>query len=83
MDIEYQRIDDETINVSSPSCRGFDWQLIRQSGGTYAHIAGKTDEDGDEEIVIEEYDAPDQRASMDSKSDEQIIEMVFREIGEL
>jgi hypothetical protein len=60
------RIGDGVYEITGAPVRGFDWKLIRKPGqGTYASIAGPTDNDDDEQVVIEEYSDPDHRAIWD------------------
>lgn len=52
--------------IWNATIRGYDWKLIRKHGvGTYAIVAGETNESPDLEIVIEEYPDPERRKIWD------------------
>ena len=65
--MKIEKIDASTFQVNEATIRNFDWQLIRKPGqGTYAVVAGPTDDADDETFVIEEYDDPERRELWDN-----------------
>lgn len=73
--------DPDIFNISDATIRGCDWTLIRKTGqGTYAWIAGPKPDSNDEEIVIEEYSDPEERALWDNADTRTVATWVFEEI---
>lgn len=78
-----EEVENNVFNVIGALIRGYDWQLVRKPGvGTYAVIAGKTADDDDEHIIIEEYSAPDMRDIWDKMTVEEAAEAVFSELSD-
>jgi hypothetical protein len=79
--MQIKKLEDGIYEIWERPIRGYDWQLIRSIGkGTYAIIAGKTDNDDDEEIIIEEWDAPEKRAIWDNAQLLQVVAWAYDEI---
>ena len=67
--MQVSKIENGKYEVTNLTIRGYDWKLIRKPGiGTYAVIAGAGSDDDDEQVVIEEYSAPEMRKTWDSMS---------------
>lgn len=82
--MQINKLSDETYEIWERPIRGFDWKLIRKNGvGTYAEIAGLTDYDADQQIVIEEYSDDAHRKIWDDMSLLNIINAAYREIKDV
>lgn len=78
------KLSDGIYTIWERPIRGFDWQLIRRKGvGTYAKIAGPTEFDDDEEIIIEEYSDSKNRKIWDNINLLDVINAAYREIKDI
>lgn len=81
MTLKTNRTESGEIEVTGAQISGYDWILIRKpEQGTYARIAGPTEYDDDEEIIIEEYSDPEHRKIWDNFSDQVAAEFAHEEI---
>ncbi len=76
-------LEKNAFRVTGAPIRGFDWVVFRKYGGTVAFIAGPSDENPeDEEVIIEEWNDPQNRQIWDQMTDEELAKAAYDTIIE-